>query len=208
MTSRTLFGALGVMALCIWLVTAAGAVGHSNAQTTDTATISIGGRSYDLHYSITDSSVTNVTASPTRPSIVVNITSGPGGGTLTIQIPRYVLDAKNQTGTGDDDFMVFVDDVQSAEATQASADNQTRTLSIPFDLGAKKIEIVGTVMQAASTSQGAGSSETGTVKTPEFGAGTAAAILFAITIVGVVAVTRYGRLHSIFRAASHHASAW
>ncbi len=64
-------------------------------------------------------------------------------GTLTVSIPRTLLDSKSAYSNQDTQFIILVDkqEVKYIETTSIDA----RTLTIPFELGAKKIEITAPV---------------------------------------------------------------
>ena len=96
-------------------------------------------------------------------------------GEVTLMIPRGVIDARNgpDGNSGEDvDFFVLTDgsEVDFEEATTASE----RTLTIQFEDGTSEIEIIGTWV------------------IPEFGA--MAAIILAVAIVSIIAVSARTRL--------------
>ena len=64
-------------------------------------------------------------------------------GMMTISISRELLDSKSAYSNQDTRFIILVDkqEVKYSETTSIT----TRTLTIPFELGAKKIEITSTV---------------------------------------------------------------
>jgi predicted secreted protein with PEFG-CTERM motif len=103
-------------------------------------------------------------------SLIVRI-STTSDGELTITLPRNVIDSKS--GSADDDFFVLIDgeEVEFAESKTSS----DRTLTIPFPDGAEEIEIIGTFV------------------IPEFG--TIAALILAVAIVSIIAVTAKTRLN-------------
>jgi hypothetical protein len=93
-------------------------------------------------------------------------------GTLTIELPRNVIDSKAQ-GNTDEDYAVFVDD-QSKSFEEITNNNEVRTIEIGFDNGAEKIEIAGTNI------------------IPEFGP-IATIILGIAMIIFIIATTRYNK---------------
>jgi predicted secreted protein with PEFG-CTERM motif len=107
-------------------------------------------------------------------SLIVSI-DATNDGSLTLTIPRSVLDA---TINGeDDDFFVLVDGEEvDFEETMSSTD---RTLTIAFSAGAEEIEIIGTFV------------------IPEFG--TIAAMILAVAIISIIAVSAKSRLSIIPR---------
>jgi hypothetical protein len=64
-------------------------------------------------------------------------------GVLYVAIPRALLDSKSAYGNQDMKFIIFVDKQEIKYTETTSITN--RTLSIPFDLGAKEIEITAPV---------------------------------------------------------------
>ena len=102
---------------------------------------------------------------------MINIASSEDG-TLTIELPRNVIDSKAQ-GNTDEDYAVFIDN-QPKAFEEITNNNEVRTLQIGFDKGAEKIEIAGTHI------------------IPEFGP--IAAIVLGIAIIAfIIATTRYNR---------------
>ena len=87
-------------------------------------------------------------------------------GQITLNIPRSVLDAKS--GTADSVFAVLINGEEAQQFTE-SATNDTRNITIPFQAGSEKIEIIGTQI------------------VPEFGP--IAALVLAIAIVSIIAVS-------------------
>ena len=91
-------------------------------------------------------------------------------GSITLTIPRSVLDAS--INGGDDEFFVLVDGEEvDFEETRTSED---RTLTIDFLAGTEQIEIIGTFV------------------VPEFG--TIAAMILAVAIISIVAISAKSRL--------------
>ncbi len=91
-------------------------------------------------------------------------------GSITLTIPRSVLDAS--IANGDDEFFVLVDgeEVDFEEITTAT----DRRLTIEFSAGTEQIEIIGTFV------------------IPEFG--TIAAMILAVAIISIVAISAKSRL--------------
>ena len=91
-------------------------------------------------------------------------------GSITLTIPRSVLDAS--INGGDDEFFVLVDGEEvDFEETKTTED---RTLTINFLAGTEQIEIIGTFV------------------VPEFG--TIAAMILAVAIISIVAISAKSRL--------------
>ena len=65
-------------------------------------------------------------------------------GTLTIEVPRNIVDHKKE-GNADDKFTVHVDGSMDATFREISNNKTARTLAIDFNKDARLIEIIGTV---------------------------------------------------------------
>lgn|SRR5574338_168985 len=126
-------------------------------------------------YEITGAAVTKATANGATKSLVLNIETE-SDGSVSLAIPREVLDSRSGDDgvSGDDtEFIVLVDD-EEADFEETSSDDSTRSLDITFSEGASQVEIIGTHA------------------VPEFG--TMAAIILAVAIVSIIAVTARTRL--------------
>jgi predicted secreted protein with PEFG-CTERM motif len=106
--------------------------------------------------------------------------SSTADGTLTLRLPRNVIDSRDGAdgrSGADTDFAAFVDEVSTdvVEDTAASTSSM-RQVSIDFEQGTSEIVVVGTWA------------------IPEFGA--IAAIILAVAIVGIIVATaRYGKFN-------------
>ena len=96
-------------------------------------------------------------------------------GAITLTIPRSVLDST--INDSDDEFFVLVDgeEVYFEEITTST----DRTLTIEFLAGAEQIEIIGTFV------------------IPEFG--TIAAMILAVAIISIIAISAKSRLSIVPR---------
>ena len=143
------------------------------SKVTDT-TVSVSGSSDLIGYKITGGKLLSIMPDVDANSLIVSI-DATNDGSLTLTIPRSVLDA---TISGeDDDFFVLVDGEEvDFEETMTSKD---RTLTIAFPAGAEEIEIIGTFV------------------IPEFG--TIAAMILAVAIISIIAVSAKSRLSIIPR---------
>ena len=127
-----------------------------------------------ISYEITNGKVTNVIPDMDAVSLLVHIESI-GDGSITLTIPRSVLDAT--IDNGDDQFFVLVDGEEvDFEETITSTD---RTLTINFLAGTEEIEIIGTFV------------------IPEFG--TIAAMILAVAIISIIAISSKSRLGMLSR---------
>ena len=163
--------------------TGANATEADNANTTvprtvtgsNTFDLTIDDQKYPLMYNITGGEVSSITADRAQSTLLINIASREDG-TLTIELPRNVIDSKAQ-GNTDEEYAVFVDD-QPNNFEETTNNNEARVLEIGFDNGAEQIEIAGTQI------------------IPEFGP--ISAIILAISIIGfILAATKYNKLSFI-----------
>jgi len=139
-----------------------------NTGITDT-TVSVQGSSDLIGYEITGGKLLSVMPDVDANSLIISVDASEDGS-LTLTIPRSVLDAT--INDGDDEFFVLVDgeEVDFDETTSTTS----RTLTIPFQAGAEEIEIIGTFV------------------VPEFG--TIAAMILAVAIVSIIAISAKSRL--------------
>ena len=122
-----------------------------------------------VSYEITNAKLINIMPDLDAVSLVVYIEST-NDGSITLTIPRSVLDAS--INEGDDEFFVLVDgeEVDFEEITTST----DRTLTIEFLAGTEQIEIIGTFV------------------IPEFG--TIAAMILAVAIISIVAISAKSKL--------------
>jgi predicted secreted protein with PEFG-CTERM motif len=136
--------------------------------------IAVSGTDFMVNYSIKGGKVISIEPSLADKSLIITIETT-SDGELTVILPRGLIDAKlgpdGQSGE-DDRFFVLVDGAEvDFDETTTSED---RTLTIPFEDGATEIEIIGTFV------------------IPEFG--TMAAIILAVAIVSIIAISAKSRL--------------
>jgi len=124
-----------------------------------------------IPFSISGTTVTSARLSVGTTSLIIKLDADNNGGTITLDLPRAIIDAK--MGVSDDQFFVLVneEEVTFDETTSSS----TRSLSIMFPAGAEEIEIIGTFV------------------VPEFG--TIAALILAVAIISIIAVSARSRLN-------------
>ena len=122
-----------------------------------------------ISYEITNAEITNVIPDLENVSLLIKIKTT-DDGSITLTIPRSILDAK--ITDGDDEFYVLLDDypVKFEEITTST----DRTLTIEFLAGTEQIEIIGTFV------------------IPEFG--TIAAMILAVAIISIIAISAKSRL--------------
>ena len=137
-------------------------------------TIAIQGSTDLISYEIINGKLINVIPDIDAVSLLVHIESI-DDGSITLTIPRSVLDAT--INNGDDQFFVLVDgeEVDFEEIITAT----DRTLTINFLAGTEEIEIIGTFV------------------IPEFG--TIAAMILAVAIISIIAISSKSRLGMLSR---------
>jgi predicted secreted protein with PEFG-CTERM motif len=167
-TIKVLYGTESRTAEATFTFGGAGTV-PSTPSTPSGPSIAVPGTEFSVGYSITGGSVLSITPDVDANSLIIAISTS-DDGEVTITLPRGLIDAK--IGSEDDDFFVLVDgeEVEFEEATTST----TRTLTIGFPIGAEEIEIIGTMV------------------VPEFG--TIAALILAVAIISIVAVSARSRL--------------
>ena len=99
-----------------------------------------------------------------------------GDGSITLTIPRSVLDST--INNGDDEFFVLVDGEEEVDFEEIITSTD-RTLTINFLAGTEEIEIIGTFV------------------IPEFG--TIAAMILAVAIISIIAISSKSRLSIVPR---------
>ena len=122
-----------------------------------------------ISYEITNGKLINVLPDMDAVSLLVYI-EATDDGSITLTIPRSVLDAT--INGGDDEFFVLVDGEEVDFKEIKTSDD--RTLTIEFFAGSEQIEIIGTFV------------------VPEFG--TIAAMILAVAIISIVAISGKSRL--------------
>jgi predicted secreted protein with PEFG-CTERM motif len=148
--------------------------GSEGGQSGSGRSIAVSGTDFMVEYSIRGGKVISITPSVPDKSLIIAIETT-SDGELTVILPRGLIDAKlgpdGQSGE-DDSFFVLVDGAEVDFDETTTSDD--RTLTIPFEDGATEIEIIGTFV------------------IPEFGA--MAAIILAVAIVSIIAVSAKSRL--------------
>ena len=128
-----------------------------------------------ISYKITNGKVINAHSRPMDAVSLLVYIESTDDGTITLTIPRSVLDAT--INNGDDQFFVLVDGEEvDFEEIVTSTD---RTLTINFLPGTEQIEIIGTFV------------------IPEFG--TIAAMILAVAIISIIAISSKSRLGMLSR---------
>ena len=138
-------------------------------------TVSVQGSVDLIGYEIMGGTILSVMTDVDANSLIISI-DATDDGSLTLTIPRSVLDALFEDGS-DDEFFVLVnyEEVDFDEITSST----DRILTIAFPAGTETIEIIGTFV------------------VPEFG--TIAAMILAIAIISIIAISAKSRLSIIPR---------
>jgi predicted secreted protein with PEFG-CTERM motif len=139
----------------------------SGSHVSSGTTILVDGTNMSITYSITNGKVLDIKADTNSKSLIVSIQTN-GNGTLTINMPRALIDAKKTDGS-DDQFFVLNDGQENDQFQETSNTATARTLQIPFTDGTSQIEIIGTIV------------------VPEFGP--IAAMVLAIAIISIIAIS-------------------
>ena len=123
-------------------------------------------QTFNVNYTISGGTVKTMTVDTQSLSVIVSVNST-SDGTITVQLPRTLIDAKTNSGQ-DDAFIILIDGAEVKPQSESS-DNNFRTLTIQFLQGDQDIEIIGTQI------------------IPEFGP--IAALVLAIAIISIIAVS-------------------
>jgi hypothetical protein len=112
--------------------------------------INVNGSSFVIPYGITGGKLVSVNTDIPSKSLIVSIQST-GDGILNMTLPRTLIDARQD---GDEThFTVLVNNHgTNYNEIESYAD---RTLSVPFHVGAEKIQIIGTQMLTQSSNSSA-----------------------------------------------------
>jgi len=149
--------------------------GSTATSTLSDTTVVIEGSNDLIGYEITGGKLLSIMPDVDANSLIISI-DATSDGSLTLTIPRSVADALFENGD-DDEFFVLVDGEEvDFDETKTSTD---RTLTISFPEGAEEIEVIGTWV------------------VPEFG--TIAAMILAVAIISIIAVSAKSKLSIIPR---------
>ncbi len=122
---------------------------------------------FDVKYSIEGGTVKNMLIDKDIFALKVVIEST-DDGSISLEIPKEVLDAKKQDKT-EDMFIIIINGIE-APYQETTSDSNSRTITINFEKGDSDIEIIGTTI------------------IPEFG--TIAVMILAIGIITTIFVTK------------------
>ena len=142
-----------------------------DSKVTDT-TVQIGENASDLiGYKITGGKLLSITPDVDQKSLIISI-QATDDGSLTLTIPRSIADALDKNGE-DDEYFVLIDQEEAEDFDEVITATE-RKLTIAFPAGSEEIEIIGTFV------------------IPEFG--TIAAMILAVAIISIIAVSAKSRL--------------
>ena len=129
-----------------------------------------------IAYEIQGGRIISVVPSVESASLVITIETT-DDGSLTMTIPRTILDAKTVDGEMDDDLFILIDGEEVMFDEERTEED--RTVTIEFMHGAETIEIIGTWV------------------IPEFGV--IAVMILAVAIVSIIAISSKSRLSVVPR---------
>lgn len=109
----------------------------------------VAGTDLKVSYEITGGTMDAASLSDRDSSVVMGITA-PSRGTVSVVLPRSLIDAK--TGEADGDFCVLLDGVETGYHEARS--ERDRTVTVEFDGGSTEIEVIGTETRAGPTAAG------------------------------------------------------
>ncbi|MHA7734307.1 hypothetical protein [Nitrosopumilus sp. S6] len=108
----------------------------------ETVSVDVDGTSYDVDYTVTGMSVSNIESDPDFISLIISVDVTGSQGVLDITFDRTFFDSIFE-GV-DDDFIVLADG-DEPNFTETKTTSQSRTLSIELPNGTEEIEIIGSV---------------------------------------------------------------
>ncbi len=114
----------------------------------ETASVDVGGTSYDVEYTGNGVTVSGIDADPDFVSLILSVNVSGSPGTLEITFERSFFDSIYQED--DDDFIVLAD---GDEPTYSEIETtpQSRTLSIELPTGTEEVEIIGSQLGSSVT---------------------------------------------------------
>lgn len=113
-------------------------------ETTAIFEVNAGGRTYDVEYTIQGGTVTNMMVDYDLFTLKVHVASNEGG-TITLDLPRKLIDAKKQDGK-DDTFIILTRGVEVAYQ-ESDMDFVSRVITVNFEKRYNiEIKIIGTTL--------------------------------------------------------------
>jgi len=114
----------------------------------ETASVDVGGTSYDVEYTGNGVTVSGIDADPDFVSLVLNVNVSGSPGTLEITFERSFFDSTFQ---GDDDDFIVLADGDEPTYSEIETTPQSRTLSIELPAGTEEVEIIGSQLGSSVT---------------------------------------------------------
>jgi hypothetical protein len=106
----------------------------------ETASVTVGGTSYDIEYTGNGVTVSAIDADPDFVSLVIGVDVSGSPGTLEITFERSFFDSIYQ---GQDDAFIVLADGDEPTYSEIETTSQSRTLSIELPAGTEEVEIIG-----------------------------------------------------------------
>ena len=116
----------------------------------ETASVDVGGTSYDVEYTGNGVTVSGMDANPDPDftSLILNVNVSGSPGTLEITFERSFFDSMYQ---GDDDDFIVLADGDEPTYSEIETTPQSRTLSIELPTGTEEVEIIGSQLGSSVT---------------------------------------------------------
>ena len=100
-------------------------------------------RTYAVRYDITDAQITDIKKDGRASSLILSIIPE-SNGSLNIEVPRGLLDAKMGHDLQDDIFFTLLDGYEVGGYAELKKTDEYRLLQIEFEQNTNQIEIIGT----------------------------------------------------------------
>ena len=114
----------------------------------ETASVDVGGTSYDVEYTGTGVTVSGMESDTDFVSLIINVDVSGSPGTLDITFERSFFDSVYQ---GDDDDFIVLADGDEPTYSEIETTPQSRTLSIELPAGTEEVEIIGSQFGSSVT---------------------------------------------------------
>ncbi|NOS62037.1 MAG: hypothetical protein HOO66_03225 [Nitrosarchaeum sp.] len=114
----------------------------------ETASVDVGGTSYDVEYTGNGVTVSGIDADTDFVSLVISVDVSSSPGTLEITFERSFFDSIYQ---GDDDDFIVLADGDEPTFSEIETTPQSRTLSIELPTGTEEVEIIGSQLGSSVT---------------------------------------------------------
>ena len=111
-------------------------------ETTEYFEVSAGYETFDIEYTIKGGTIKDIVVDENISAVIVQLESI-DDGTITLDLPRELIDAKKQDGK-DETFIILIDGVQVAYQ-EPTVHSESRVITINFKEGDSNIEIIGKV---------------------------------------------------------------